>query len=112
VSPIIDERNTTLIKVDLYDLFSKPLESIINCKETEIITPAMLELMENEVSGPRIPGPVPLSPLYFPFTSNKTALNPVKNYSWDLLHRLVPNPQVIQQGNALRTTVTEEGLTQ
>jgi hypothetical protein len=36
----------------------------------------------------------------------------VKNYTQDPLHRLVPNPQVIQQGNALQTTVTEEGLTQ
>jgi hypothetical protein len=69
--------------------------------------------MENEVPGPRIPGPMPSSPSYFPFTHNKTALNCLKNYSRELLHRLVPNPQVIQQGNALRTTVTdEEGSTQ
>jgi hypothetical protein len=72
----------------------------------------MLEQMENEVPGPRIPGPVRTSPSYFPFTSHKTALNCVKNYSRELLHRLVPNPQVIQQGNALQTTVTKEGLTQ
>jgi hypothetical protein len=80
--------------------------------ETKIITLAMLELMENEVPGPRIPGPVPSSPSYFRFTSNKTTLNCVKNYSRELLHRLVPNPQVIQQGNALQTTITEEGFTQ
>jgi hypothetical protein len=69
--------------------------------ETEIITSAMLELMDNEVAGTRIPGPVPSSSSYFPLTRNKSALNRVKNYSREVLHRLVPNPQVIQQGNAV-----------
>jgi hypothetical protein len=36
----------------------------------------------------------------------------VKNYSWELLHRLVPCSHVIQHGNALKTTITKEGLTQ
>jgi hypothetical protein len=74
----------------------------------------MLKLMENEVPGPRIPGPMQPSPSSFPATdnNNRTALNRVKNYSRELLHGLVPSPQVIQQGNALRTTSAEEGLTQ
>jgi hypothetical protein len=80
--------------------------------ETKIITPAMLELIENEVPSPRIPGPEPLSPSYFPFTSNQTSLNCTKNHTQELLCHLVPSPQVIQQGNALRTTVTKEGLMQ
>jgi hypothetical protein len=49
--------------------------------ETEIITSAMLELMENEVPVPRIPGSVLSSPSYCPFTSNKTALNREELYS-------------------------------
>jgi hypothetical protein len=49
---------------------------------------------------------------YFRVADNRTALICVKNYSGELLQRLVPSPQVIQHGNALQTTITEEGLMQ
>jgi hypothetical protein len=42
----------------------------------------------------------------------KTAICRVKNYSLEQLQRLVPSCQVIQRGNARRTTIVKEGLTQ
>jgi hypothetical protein len=80
--------------------------------KNQTLTSALLALMENEVPGPRVPGPVPPADSYFPMTSTKTALNRVKNYSREQLDRLVPNRQVIQEGDAQRTITTSEGLTQ
>jgi hypothetical protein len=79
---------------------------------TQNITTAMLALMENEVPGPRIPGPVPGTDSYCRVTDEKTAICRVKNYSLEQLRRLVPTRQVIREGNARRTTIIEEGLTQ
>ena len=76
------------------------------------ITSALLALMDNEVPGPRVPGPVVDSAPYYPVTSSKSAVNRVKNYTRAQLARLVPSSQVIQEGNALRTITTTEGLTQ
>jgi hypothetical protein len=82
--------------------------------KNQTLTSALLALMENEVPGPRVPGPVPVPPAdsYSPVTSTKTARNRVKNYSREQLDQLVPSRQVIQQGNAQRTITTSEGLTQ
>jgi hypothetical protein len=82
--------------------------------KTQTLTSALLALMENEVPGPRVPGPVPVVPTgdYSPVTYSKSALKSVKNYSENFIDRLVPSTQVIQQGNAQRTIITSEGLTQ
>jgi hypothetical protein len=80
--------------------------------KTQTIKSALLALMENEVPGPRAPGPVPLTDSYFPVTESKRALNRVKNYSQEQLVRLVPSHQVIREGNALRAIMQSEGLTQ
>jgi hypothetical protein len=82
--------------------------------KTQTLTSALLALMENEVPGPRVPGPVPVVPAgdYSPVTYSKPALKSVKNYSENFIDRLVPSTQVIQQGNAQRTIITGEGLTQ
>jgi hypothetical protein len=79
---------------------------------TENMTTAMLALMENEVPGPRLPGSPPPTESYFPVSENKTARNRVKNYSRQMLDSLLPSPQVLQEGNALRSIITTEGLTQ
>jgi hypothetical protein len=79
---------------------------------TETITTAMLALMENEVPGPRIPGPVPPTDSYLPVSENKTAQKRVKNYSRQLLDRLLPSHRVVPDGNAVRSFMTAEGLTQ
>jgi hypothetical protein len=81
--------------------------------KTQTITTAMLALMETEVSGPRLPGPMPFTTSYLPVTKQrKKALDRVKNYSVEELSRLLPNHQVVQHGNAQRTAITGEGLTQ
>ena len=80
--------------------------------KTQTITTAMLALMETEVSGPRLPGPMPFVTSYRPVTKQRKALDRVKNYSVEELDRLLPNHQVVQDGNAQRTTITGEGLTQ
>ena len=80
----------------------------------QAITLALLALMDHEVPGPRVPGPMPLPPAdsYSHVTSSKTAINRVKNYTPARLKKLVPSCQVIQEGNARRTITTSEGLTQ
>jgi hypothetical protein len=65
------------------------------------ITSSIMTLMTNEVPGPRIHAPAPASASYCPVTANKTALNRVKNYSWEQLHALVPSNQVVQRGIAM-----------
>ncbi len=80
--------------------------------KSQTITTAMLALMETEVSGPRLPGPMPFVTSYRPVTKQRKALDRVKNYSVEELDRLLPNHQVVQDGNAQRTTITGEGLTQ
>jgi hypothetical protein len=80
--------------------------------ETQAITSAMLALMETEVSGPRLPGPIPFTTSYHPATNQRKALDRMQNYSDDELDRLLPNHQVVQHGNVQRTTITGEGLTQ
>jgi hypothetical protein len=72
----------------------------------------MLALMETEVSGPRLPGPMSFTTSYFPAISQRKALDCLKNYSVEELGRLLPNHQVVQHGNAQRTTITGEDLTQ
>jgi hypothetical protein len=72
----------------------------------------MLALMDNEVPGPRIPGPMPGTDLYDSATDKKTAICRVKNYTLEQLQQLVPSCQVIQEGNARTTTIVEEGFTQ
>ena len=79
--------------------------------KTQAITLAMLALMETEVVGPRLPGPIPFTTSY-PVTNQRKALYRLKNYSDEELDRILPNPQVVQHGNAQRTTITGEGLTQ
>jgi hypothetical protein len=54
---------------------------------TKTITNAMLALMENEVPGLRLPGPLPPTDSYFLVSENKMAQNWVKNYSCQLLDR-------------------------
>jgi hypothetical protein len=68
--------------------------------------------MENEVPGPRVPGPVPVPADYSPVAAEMLTLESVKNYSQNYIRRLVPSMHVIQQGNAQRTITTGEGLTQ
>jgi hypothetical protein len=82
--------------------------------KTHILTSALLALMENEVPGPRVPGPVPVVPAgdYSPVTDSKSALESIKNYSQNFIDSIVPSTQVFQQGNAQRTITTGEGLTQ
>jgi hypothetical protein len=82
--------------------------------KNQTLTSALLALMENEVPGPRVPGLVPIPPAdaYFPVTDTKTAVNRVKNYSREQLDRLVPSHRVIQERNAQRTIITDEGFTQ
>jgi hypothetical protein len=81
--------------------------------KNEIISGAMLDLMENEVPGLRVPGPVPphASP-YFPASKSEGALNHVKNYSREQLEMLLPSHQVLQEGNMQRSFIECEGLTQ
>jgi hypothetical protein len=55
---------------------------------------------------------LPISDSYFPVSEKKPARNRVKNYSAQVLDRLLPRTQVLQQGNALRSIITAEGLTQ
>jgi hypothetical protein len=76
------------------------------------IKSSIMTLMTNEVPGPRIHAPIPASASYCPATANRTALNCVKNYSREQLHALVPSNQAVQRGNAMRTTIIEEGTTQ
>jgi hypothetical protein len=74
----------------------------------------LLALLDHEVPGPRVPGPMPVPPAgsYSPVTSRKTAVDRVKNYSSEQLAELVPSLQVMQLGNAQRTITTSEGMTQ
>jgi hypothetical protein len=80
----------------------------------QAITSALLALMDNEVPGPGVPGPMPLEPpgSHSPVTPAKSVCDRVKNHSRKQLAQLVPSPQVIQEGNAQRTITTSEGLTQ
>jgi hypothetical protein len=80
--------------------------------KTQTLTSALLALMENEVPGPRVPGPVPVPADYSPVTAEMSTIESVKNYSQTSIRRLVPSMQVIQQGNAQRTITTGEGFTQ
>jgi hypothetical protein len=80
--------------------------------ENKTIMSTMLALMETEVSGPRLPGPVPRTTSYLPVTNQRMALGREKNYSVEELDRLLPSHQVVQHGNTQRTTITGEGLTQ
>jgi hypothetical protein len=81
---------------------------------TKNMTTAILALMENEVPGPRLPGHLPVSDAaaYLPVSRHKSARNRVKNYSRQVLAGLLHRPIVQQEGNALRSIVTAEGLTQ
>jgi hypothetical protein len=80
---------------------------------TKSMTTAMLALMETEVPGPRLPGHLPITDSYFPVSETKSARDRVKNYSRQVLDRLLPRrPQVQQEGNALRSIMNAEGLTQ
>jgi hypothetical protein len=72
----------------------------------------MLALIETEVSGPRLPGPMPFTTSYLPVTNQRKALHCVKYYSVEELDRLLPNHQAVQHGNTQQTTITGEGLTQ
>jgi len=79
---------------------------------TKNMTTAMLALMETEVPGPRLPGKLPITDSYFPVSVSKPARNWLKNYSCQVLNRLLPIPQVLLEGNAMRSIITAEGLTQ
>jgi hypothetical protein len=63
-------------------------------------------------AGPRLPGPIPFTISYYSATNQRKALDRLKNDSDDELGRLLPNHQVVKHGNAQRTTITGEGLTQ
>jgi hypothetical protein len=76
------------------------------------ITSSIMTLTTNEVPGPRTHAPIPASALYCPVTANQTALNRVKHYLREQLRALVPSNQVVQRGNAMQTTIIEEGMTQ
>jgi hypothetical protein len=78
----------------------------------QISTSSIMTLMTNEVPGPRIHAPIPASASYCPVTANRTALNCVKNCLHEQLHALVPSNQVVQRGNAMRTTIIKGGMTQ
>jgi hypothetical protein len=80
--------------------------------KTQTIMLAMLALMETEVSGPRLPGPIPFTTSYLPVTNQRKALDCVNNYSVEELDRLLLNHQAVQHGNAKQTAITGEGLTQ
>jgi hypothetical protein len=77
-----------------------------------ITTSAMLALMETELSVQRLPGPIPFTDSYLPVTNQRQALDRVKHYYVEELDRLLPNHQAVQHGNAQRTNITGEGLTQ
>jgi hypothetical protein len=76
------------------------------------ITSSIMTLTTNEVPGPSIHAPIPASASYCPVAAKRTALNCVKNYPREQLHALVPSNQVVQRGNAMQTTIIEEGMTQ
>jgi hypothetical protein len=80
--------------------------------KTQSITTAMLALMESEVPGPRLPGPLPTTISYSPASEMKSARKRVKNYSQPRLARLVSCRNVVQEGHAQRTSIYDEGLTQ
>jgi hypothetical protein len=81
---------------------------------TKNMTAVMLALMENEVSGPRLPGHLPITDAsaYFSVSRHKSAQNRVKNYSRQALIRLLQSPLVQKEGNALRSIIAAEGLMQ
>jgi hypothetical protein len=76
------------------------------------ITLAMLALMETEVLGPRLPGPMPFMTSNLLVTNQRKALHCVKYCSVEELDRLLPNQQAVQHGDTQQTTITGEGLTQ
>jgi hypothetical protein len=72
------------------------LESSWTRKEpkTQTITPAILALMETEVSGPTLPGPtMPFTTSYLPVTNQRKALDRVQNYAVEELDWLLPHYQ-------------------
>jgi hypothetical protein len=81
-------------------------------KHTKSLTTRMLALMGNEVPGPRLPGHLPLCSSYVSVSEPKSARKRVKNYSQKVIDTLLPIPQVHQEGNALRSTIAAEGMTQ
>jgi hypothetical protein len=88
------------------------MPSINNVETMLVQQSAMLALMETEVSGPRLPGPMPFTASYLLVTNQRKTLHHVKTYYVEELDRLLPNHQAVQHGNAQWTTIICEGLTQ
>ncbi len=82
------------------------MDGISHKNHTKSMTTGMLALMENEVPGPRLPGNLPLVATYVCVSEQKSARNRLKNYSPEVINRLLPLPQVQQEGNARRSTIT------
>jgi hypothetical protein len=80
--------------------------------KTKTLTSASLALLENEVPGPRLPGPVEPIFTYFLLSVMKTACQRVKNYSQNQLCWLVPTLQVMQRGKITCSIIPSKGLTQ